>query len=380
METQTFAQQLTAARKAAGMTQEQLGEKMHMSRQGISHWETGRSLPDAETLKQLSQILNYDFITSEALVETADMPAPAAEKPQRPPQVAWIRRGLFAILPLLTILTVVLLLVLLPGGNKAPAPADRAVVQIVPAQNPLVPSWDPVLGPDPWWIFCFAIQESAGVDFTVEKMTYTYTYRNGETLVADYSGEFVAMSNPLGTNVVSVADPIQISSAEPLRDFATITVRVDGTDAKGNALSADCVFECQMPEPTATPAVDPAAKAVMTVQANVESVVPQVLEDIGPEPVWFMWFDIYESAGVPITLTKVVFTAEHAEGIAWQDTYDAQMITDIFGTNMIGGGSALPWTVVNNLAPLTGFTLQVEAVDVNGNVLTGQDSVILLQE
>lgn len=43
METQTFAQQLTAARKAAGLTQEQLGEKMHMSRQGISHRETGVS-------------------------------------------------------------------------------------------------------------------------------------------------------------------------------------------------------------------------------------------------------------------------------------------------------------------------------------------------
>ena len=58
MENQNFAQQLITARKAAGLTQEQLGERMHMSRQGISHWETGRALPDAETLKQLSQVLN----------------------------------------------------------------------------------------------------------------------------------------------------------------------------------------------------------------------------------------------------------------------------------------------------------------------------------
>lgn len=379
METQTFAQQLTAARKAAGLTQEQLGEKMHMSRQGISHWETGRSLPDAETLKLLSQALNYDFITSEALVET-ESPVPEEQRTERPAKVLWIRRGLSIGLLLLACLAVVLLLVLLPGGEKTPAPADRAVVQIVPAQNPIEPSYDPVLGPDPWWIFRFAITEKAGVEFTVEKMTYTYTYHNGEQLVAEYSGESVAAANALGTNVVKAGQNIHISSAEPLRDFATIAIRVEGTDAKGNALSAECVLECLTPEPTPTPYVDPAATAVMTVQANVDSIAPQVMEDIGPEPVWFMWFDIYESAGVPVTLTKVVFTAEHAEGIAWQDTYDAQMITDIFGTNVIPGGSALPWTVCNGVAPLTGFTLQVEAVDANGNILTAQDSVALVRE
>lgn len=43
MESKSFAEQLIAARKAAGLTQEQLGEKMHMSRQGISHWENGVS-------------------------------------------------------------------------------------------------------------------------------------------------------------------------------------------------------------------------------------------------------------------------------------------------------------------------------------------------
>lgn len=380
METQTFAQQLTAARKAAGLTQEQLGEKMHMSRQGISHWETGRALPDAETLKLLSQVLNYDFITSEALMET-EAQVPVAEKPEHPAKVLCIRRWLGVIVPALLVAAAVLLVCLLPRGKQAaPVEAEQAVVSIVPAQNPLLPSYDPLLGADPWWIFRFAITETAGVEFTVEKMTYTYTYHNGEQLVAEYSGDSVAAANPLGTNVVKAGQNINISSAEPLRDFATIAIRVDGTDARGNALFAECVLECHMPAPAATPYVDPAAKAVMTVQANADSITPQVLEDIGPEPVWFMWFDICESAGVPITLTKVVFTAEHAEGVAWQDTYDTQMITDMFGTNVIPGGSALPWTVCNGLVPLTGFTLQVEAVDANGNALTAQDSVALVQE
>lgn len=62
----TFQEQLHEARKAAGLSQEQLANLMNMSRQGVSHWENGRTLPDAETLKKLSQVLNYYFIAEEA--------------------------------------------------------------------------------------------------------------------------------------------------------------------------------------------------------------------------------------------------------------------------------------------------------------------------
>lgn len=45
----SIGEQIVAARKAKGMTQDALAEKMNMSRQGISHWETGRTMPDAES-------------------------------------------------------------------------------------------------------------------------------------------------------------------------------------------------------------------------------------------------------------------------------------------------------------------------------------------
>ena len=46
-----FADQLTAARKAAGMTQEQLADAVHVARNTISSWERGRTQPDLDTLR-----------------------------------------------------------------------------------------------------------------------------------------------------------------------------------------------------------------------------------------------------------------------------------------------------------------------------------------
>ena len=54
-------------RKRAGMSQEDLAERLHVSRQTISKWETGQSLPSAETLMALASALGtpLDFFSSE---------------------------------------------------------------------------------------------------------------------------------------------------------------------------------------------------------------------------------------------------------------------------------------------------------------------------
>ena len=43
-------------RKLAGMTQEQLAEKLHVSRQTLSKWEAGTTLPDLESVVNISLI------------------------------------------------------------------------------------------------------------------------------------------------------------------------------------------------------------------------------------------------------------------------------------------------------------------------------------
>ena len=61
----TFAEQLTAARKAAGMTQEELSEAVHVARNTISNWERGQRQPDLDTLRLLGQVLHTDFLSGE---------------------------------------------------------------------------------------------------------------------------------------------------------------------------------------------------------------------------------------------------------------------------------------------------------------------------
>lgn len=117
-----FAEQLIAARKAAGLTQEQLGEKMHMSRQGISHWENGRALLDAEMLKQLSQALGYDFVAEAQLAQPGEQPN-GQTVPTRPAEKPFWKRPEFILSVAVTVLALLLLFVLL-------RPAEPPVVPV----------------------------------------------------------------------------------------------------------------------------------------------------------------------------------------------------------------------------------------------------------
>ena len=57
----TLGEKLRSARKNAGLTQEQLSEKLLVSRQAITKWEAGKGMPDIENLKQLSKLLNISI-------------------------------------------------------------------------------------------------------------------------------------------------------------------------------------------------------------------------------------------------------------------------------------------------------------------------------
>lgn len=59
--TNTFGEKLKSARKNAGFTQEQLAEKLMISRQAVTKWESDKGLPDIENLKHLSKLLNVSI-------------------------------------------------------------------------------------------------------------------------------------------------------------------------------------------------------------------------------------------------------------------------------------------------------------------------------
>lgn len=53
------------SREEQEMTQEELAEQLHVTRQTVSSWETGRTEPDIETLQQISDCLD---VTVEELI------------------------------------------------------------------------------------------------------------------------------------------------------------------------------------------------------------------------------------------------------------------------------------------------------------------------
>ncbi len=78
----TLGEKIKIARKQAGLSQEQLAEKMDVSRSAVAKWEVNNGMPDIDNLKMLSQLLgvtidylvgngeNLDKVTTE---ETTDI-------------------------------------------------------------------------------------------------------------------------------------------------------------------------------------------------------------------------------------------------------------------------------------------------------------------
>lgn len=54
----TFGEKLSSLRKQANLTQSDLAEKLNVSRQAITKWESGVGLPDLDNIKKLSSIFN----------------------------------------------------------------------------------------------------------------------------------------------------------------------------------------------------------------------------------------------------------------------------------------------------------------------------------
>lgn len=54
---------LLALRTKNGLSQDALAQKCFVTRQAVSRWETGETLPNTETLKRLSQLYNVSINT-----------------------------------------------------------------------------------------------------------------------------------------------------------------------------------------------------------------------------------------------------------------------------------------------------------------------------
>ena len=70
-----FHEKLQELRKSRGMTQEELAEVLFVSRTAVSKWESGRGMPNIESLKAISKFFDVsldDLLSSEELLVIAE--------------------------------------------------------------------------------------------------------------------------------------------------------------------------------------------------------------------------------------------------------------------------------------------------------------------
>lgn len=73
----TLSEKILYLRKKQGMSQENLAEKLQVSRQAVSRWEVGSALPDASNIRQLSRLFGVtaDYLLNDEYESDRDVPA-----------------------------------------------------------------------------------------------------------------------------------------------------------------------------------------------------------------------------------------------------------------------------------------------------------------
>lgn len=80
----SFAKKMIELRKQNGLSQQDLADRLGMSRQAISRWETGAVQPLADSVKSLAQV--FQVSTDYLLNDDLDTPTPPPTAQPAPPQ------------------------------------------------------------------------------------------------------------------------------------------------------------------------------------------------------------------------------------------------------------------------------------------------------
>ncbi len=78
-----FKDKLQKLRKQNQLTQEQLSEKLYISRTAVSKWESGKGYPNIESLKDIANIFNVsvdELLSSEEIIDIAKEDKKTSEK------------------------------------------------------------------------------------------------------------------------------------------------------------------------------------------------------------------------------------------------------------------------------------------------------------
>lgn len=203
-------ERLRQLRKHQGMTQEQLAQLTHVSRQTISNWETGRAAPDYDMLRALAEALNTSAsdLLGEAEEPTPEMAGPdlptvLPPQPQKPKSALWI----LAIAACLFILAGAMLAVSLAPAQPSPPPVSmewfqkesvpvegEPFLQITTASSPVLRTY--IGSEDHYcWQYTLRFNETGGVPCKVLSIQFYFFFLNGGWSVEEHTPKALSLGN-----------------------------------------------------------------------------------------------------------------------------------------------------------------------------------------
>ena len=240
---QNFGEQLTAARKAKGMTQEALAQAAAVTRQTISSWERGRTLPDVDSVRRLSSILGVEFMqldegqnavpAVEAMPEVAGETAPAAAG-KRQIKKWWIAAGA-AVLACV----VIACLLLLPR-KSAPKIDTAFFTQETPNEAGKAfltfshRTWIENSDGSDYQMYDFTLTEKNGVAFSISRIETQGDAHSGAIKETKMSAEDLATT--INPDIAAYGD-VTIMGGFPKGAFDRIGIAVYGNDANGEPIA-----------------------------------------------------------------------------------------------------------------------------------------------
>jgi transcriptional regulator with XRE-family HTH domain len=120
-----IAERLKQARASKNMTQEQVAEKILVSRVTLSHWENGKSLPDIVSLISLSDLYNI------SLDELVKGDAKMTEKVKKDSKTAKANTHLIGITAIIVTIVLVIYGVSIPVGGAFHDFCEGAVIWVL---------------------------------------------------------------------------------------------------------------------------------------------------------------------------------------------------------------------------------------------------------
>ena len=260
--------QIRKARNRMGMSQDDLAERIHVSRGKISHWETGLRPPKAEEIRELEEVLQCKFEIEQEqaqspegqAAESTDLHGEAASSEKKPVLHALLQKSVPAWLCAAIVggvFTVMLVIMLCTTSNLqkqiealTPQPAEvhtpawyqvntqsepgKAYVSIMASSDPVQAIPDPGDASRNVWLYELSAVEENGIPFMVEEIIF-------ETFSGDVSKNVIPvnmadMIRSWGNNTIPANGKQVWGSGMPVQPVTSMGIVMRGKDVNGNAL------------------------------------------------------------------------------------------------------------------------------------------------